>query len=124
MRNECLCREDVRQREQSFRVVFKEVNYIVLTGNRCALCRAVCRRGQLFTSKHSAGYEFEIMVEDLRSLLREFAGRKPWPTIQSTPESCARAGYDGAKRRTVSKVYAAVDMMGHLLGLHVTAASE
>ena len=75
---------------------------------------------------------FEILVEDVRSLLREFAGRKPQPTamivdsrtLQSTPESGARAGYDGAKRRKGSKVHAAVDTLGHLLALHVTAASE
>jgi transposase len=73
---------------------------------------------------------FEIMVEDLRSLLREFAGRNAKPTamildsrtLQSTPESGARAGYDGAKRRKGSKVHAAVDTLGHLLALHVTAA--
>jgi transposase len=72
------------------------------------------------------------MVEDLRSLLREFAGRKPSPTamildsrtLQSTPESGGRAGYDGAKRRKGSKVHAAVDTLGHLLALHVTAADE
>ena len=75
---------------------------------------------------------FEIMVEDLRSLLREFAERKPQPTamvvdsrtLQSTPESGARAGYDGAKRRKGAKVHAAVDTLGNLLALHVTAASE
>jgi Transposase DDE domain len=44
--------------------------------------------------------------------------------LQSTPESGARAGYDGAKRRKGSKVHAAVDTMGHLLALHVTAADE
>jgi transposase len=72
------------------------------------------------------------MVEDLRSLLREFVGRKPQPTamvvdsrtLQSTPESGARGGYDGAKRRKGSKVHAAVDTLGHLLALHVTAANE
>jgi transposase len=72
------------------------------------------------------------MVEDLRSLLREFAGRNAKPTamildsrtLQSTPESGARAGYDGAKRRKDSKVHAAVDTLGHLLALHVTAADE
>ena len=75
---------------------------------------------------------FEIMVEDLRMLLREFAGRKSQPTamildsrtLQSTPESGGRAGYDGAKRRKGSKVHAAVDTLGHLLALHVTAADE
>jgi len=72
------------------------------------------------------------MVEDLRMLLREFAGRKSQPTamildsrtLQSTPESGARGGYDGAKRRKGSKVHAAVDTLGHLLALHVTAANE
>src|ERR1700686_1387626 len=49
---------------------------------------------------------FEAMVHDLRVLLREYLGREGQPsamildsrTIQSTPESGARAGYDGAKR--------------------------
>jgi hypothetical protein len=36
-------------------------------------------------------------------------------TIQSTLESGARAGYDGAKRRKGAKVHAAVDSLGHLL---------
>src|SRR6202171_4491313 len=65
---------------------------------------------------------FETMVEDLRLLLREFTGRKAQPTamlldsrtIQSTPESGARAGYDGAKRRKGSKGHAAVDTLGNL----------
>ena len=45
-------------------------------------------------------------------------------TLQSTPESGARAGYDGAKRRKGSKVHIAVDTLGHLLALQVTAADE
>ncbi len=45
-------------------------------------------------------------------------------TLQSTPESGARGGYDGAKRRKGSKVHAAVDTLGHLLALHVTAADQ
>jgi transposase len=44
--------------------------------------------------------------------------------LESTPESGGRAGYDGAKRRKGSKVHAAVDTLGHLLALHVTAADE
>jgi hypothetical protein len=58
---------------------------------------------------------FQIMVEDLRSLLGEFAGRKSKPsamildsrTLQSTPESGGRAGYVGAKRHKRSNVHAA-----------------
>lgn len=34
------------------------------------------------------------------------------------------AGYDGAKRTKGSKVHMAVDTLGHLLSLHVTAADE
>lgn len=65
-------------------------------------------------------------------LLRLAAGREATPTaavmdsrtLQSTPESGERAGYDGAKRRKGSKVHLAVDTLGHLLTLHVTAADE
>src|SRR5260370_7315829 len=68
---------------------------------------------------------FEILVEDVRSLVREWAGRKGQPTavcidsrtLQSTPESGARAGYDGAKRRKGSKAHIAGDTLGHLLAL-------
>ncbi len=44
-------------------------------------------------------------------------------TLQSTPESGARAGYDGAKRKKGSKVHLAVDTLGQLLALHFTPAS-
>src|SRR5262249_39938419 len=75
---------------------------------------------------------FEAIVHDLRAILRFADGREPEPTavtldsrtIGSTPESGARAGYDGYKRRTGSKVHAAVDTLGHLLALHVTPADE
>jgi transposase len=45
-------------------------------------------------------------------------------TLQSTPESGPRAGYDGAIRQRGSKGQMAVDTLGHLLALHVTAANE
>jgi transposase len=75
---------------------------------------------------------FEAIVHDLRAVLRVAEGRNPEPTaavfdsrtIQSTPESGPRAGYDGYKRRKGSKVHMAVDTMGHLLTLHVTPANE
>jgi transposase len=99
-----------------------------------ASCRAICPWTAVYqqTQRWMRAGVFEILVEDVRSLLREFAGREPQPTamivdsrtLQSTPESGARAGYDGAKRRKGSKVHAAVDTLGHLLALHVTAASE
>jgi transposase len=75
---------------------------------------------------------FERLVQDLRELLRLQAGRPAQPTaaildsrtLQSTPESGAQAGYDGAKRRKGTKVHLAVDTLGHLLALHVTPADE
>jgi transposase len=75
---------------------------------------------------------FEDIVHDLRELLRLAASREAEPsaaiydgrTLQSTPESGGRAGYDGHKRRKGSKVHVAVDTLGHLLALHVTPANE
>jgi transposase len=65
-------------------------------------------------------------------MLRLAVGRDPEPsaavfdsrTLQSTPESGSRAGYDGAKRKKGSKVHMAVDTLGHLLAMHATPASE
>jgi len=73
---------------------------------------------------------FEAMAHDLRAVLRLAEGRTAAPaaaildsrTLRSTPESGARAGYDGAKRQKGSKLHAAVDTLGHLLALHVTPA--
>lgn len=75
---------------------------------------------------------FEAMAHDLRVVLRLAEGRAAEPsaaildsrTLRSTPESGARAGYDGAKRQKGSKLHAAVDTLGHLLALRVTPADE
>ena len=70
------------------------------------------------------------MAHDLRAVLRLAEGRAAAPsaaildsrTLRSTPESGARAGWDGHKRRKGSKTHAAVDTLGHLLALVVTPA--
>ncbi|GAB63573.1 transposase [Candidatus Jettenia caeni] len=76
---------------------------------------------------------FEAIVRDLREILRLAEGRKKEPsaaiidsqTIQSTPESGGRAGYDGHKKKKKgSKIHMAVDTLGHLLALQVTPAHE
>jgi transposase len=130
-----LCRENASQRDYLLRDVFNAVRYIAKTGSQWRFLPndlppwgAVYQQMRRWIDARC----FEIMVEDLRILLREFAGRKGQPTamildsrtLQSTPESGARGGYDGAKRRKGSKVHAAVDTLGHLLALHVTAADE
>ena len=130
-----LCREDARQREHSLRAVFNGLRYIVKSGNQWRMMPHDLPPWPIVyqqTQRWIRAGCFQVMVEDLRSLLPEFAGRTSQPTamivdsrtLQSTPESGARAGYDGAKRRKGSKVHAAVDTLGHLLALHVTAASE
>jgi transposase len=130
-----LCREDAGQREYPLRSVFNALRYIAKTGchwrmlpNDLPPWPVVYQQMRRWIDARC----FETMVEDLRTLLREYAGRKGQPTamildsrtLQSTPESGSRAGYDGAKRRKGSKVHAAVDTLGHLLALHVTAADE
>jgi hypothetical protein len=45
-------------------------------------------------------------------------------TLQSTPESGVRVGWDGAKRRKGTKIHLAVDTLDHLLALHVTPTNE
>ena len=75
---------------------------------------------------------FEALVHDLRLLLRLEDGRAGQPSaaildarvLQSSPESGARAGYDGHKRRKGSKVHAAVDTLGQLVALTVTPANQ
>jgi transposase len=72
------------------------------------------------------------MAHDLRAILRLLQERNPEPTavimdsrtMQSTPESGQRAGFDGHKKCKGSKVHAAVDTLGHLLALKVTPANE
>ena len=75
---------------------------------------------------------FEAMSHDLRAILRMALERKADPsavildsrTLQSTPESGGRAGFDGHKKRKGSKVHAAVDTLGYLLAVTATPANE
>ena len=130
-----LCRLDSEQREHDLRAVFNALRWLVRSGASWRMMPhdfppwpAVYQQMQRWLR---AGC-FEAMVHDLRVLLRAYAGRNVQPsaivldsrTLQSTPESGARAGYDGAKRRKGSKVHAAVDTLGELLALHVTPANE
>ncbi len=130
-----LCREDAGQRDYPLRSVFNALRYIAKTGSHWRMLPNDLPPWPVVYQQMRRWMDarcFETMVEDLRTLLREYAGRKGQPTavildsrtLQSTPESGARAGYDGAKRRKGSKVHAAVDTLGHLLALHVTAADE
>jgi transposase len=126
--------EDSAQRCHPSREVFNGLRYIVKTGapwrwmpNDLPPWEIVYQQAQRWLG---AGC-FEALAEDLRVVLRLAAGRSEQPkaaiidsrTLRSTPESGARAAYDGAKRKKGSKLHLAVDTLGHLLALHVTPAN-
>jgi transposase len=130
-----LMKEDAPQREHSLREVFDALRFLVRTGmqwrflpNDLPPWYTVYQQTQRWLK---AGV-FEDLVRDLRMLMREIEGRSPQPraaildsrTLQSSPESGERAGYDGHKRRRGSKVHLAVDTLGQLLALLVTPANE
>ena len=130
-----LMTEDAPQRDHSLRDVFNGLRWIARTGAQWRMMpndlppwHTVYQQTQRWLK---AGV-FEALVHDLRMLLREVADRMPQPraaifdarTLQSSPESGARAGWDGHKRRKGSKVHIAVDTLGHLLALLVTPANE
>ena len=130
-----LMKDDAPQRKHSLRELFNGLRWFVRAGcpwrmlpNDLPPWTAVQQQTQRWLR---AGC-FESMAEDLRLLLRLATGRADAPsaaildsrTLQSTPESGARAGFDGHKKRKGSKVHAAVDTLGHLLALKVTPANE
>lgn len=130
-----LMTEDAPQRNYELREVFNALRYLVRSG--CSW-RLLPHDFPPYYAVHSqlqrwlkAGV-FEAMIHDLRVFLRWADERDEHPTaaildsrtLQSTPESGADAGYDGAKKRKGRKVHLAVDTLGHLLALHVTPANE
>jgi transposase len=130
-----LMKEDAPQRKHSLRELCNGLRWFVRAGcpwrmmpNDLPPWHAV----QQQTRRWVRARCFEHMAHDLRVVLRLAAGKNAAPsaaildsrTLQSTPESGGRAGFDGAKKRKGSKVHAAVDTLGHLLALQVTAAHE
>lgn len=117
-----LMKEDVRQRDHDLRAVFNGLRWIIRTGaqwrmmpNDLAPWQTVYQQAQRWIG---AGV-FEEMVHDLRALLRLAKGKQAQPsaaifdgrTVQATPESGERAGYDGHKRRKGSNIHIAVDTL-------------
>ena len=128
-------REAAPQREHELRAIFNALRWMVRAG--CPW-RLLPNDLPPWTAVHQQALRwiragcFEAMAHDLRMVLRELSERASQPTavimdgrtVQSTPESGGRAGYDGHKRRKGSKVHIAVDTLGHLLALKVTPANE
>jgi len=131
----CLLSECVAQRKHDLRSVFNGLRYVARSGcawrylpNDLPPWEIVYQQTQRWLK---AGV-FETMAHDLRQVIRQLGGREPAPsaaivdsrTLCSTCESGPRAGYDGAKKRSGTKVHIAVDTLGHLLALSVTPADE
>jgi transposase len=127
--------EDAGQRRYELREVFNAVRWIVRAGAPWRLLPHELPPWAVVyqqTQRWMAAGCFETLVHDLRAILRLVEGRAPEPTavvldgrtLQSTPESGHRAGYDGHKKKRGSKTHVAVDTLGHLLALVVTPASE
>ena len=130
-----LMREEVPQRAYPLRALFNALRYLAHTGcswrylpHDLPPWQAVY---QQWTRWRDARV-FESIVHDLNELQRVLLGRPATPTaivldgrtLQSTPESGHRAGYDGAKKRKGSKAHIAVDTLGHLLSVVITPANE
>lgn len=130
-----LMTEDAPQRTYNLREVFNGLRWLVRAGAAWRLLPHDLPPWTIVyqqTQRWIRAGVFEAMNHDLRRLLRHFEARNENPTaaiidsrtLQSTPTSGWRAGYDGAKRRKGSRVHLLVDTIGHLLTLHATAANE
>ena len=127
--------EGAPQRAYPLREVFNALRWLVRTGAPWRMLPHDLPPWPIVyqqTQRWLAAGVFDDLVQDLRRILRLAEGRGPEPTaaivdsrtLQSTPESGGRAGYDGAKRRKGSKVHLAVDTLGQFLALHVTPAND
>jgi len=130
-----LMRADAPQRAHDLREVFNAIRYVVRTGCQWRMLPHDLPDWTVAYQQARRWFQagvFEEVAHDLRMILRLVQEREAQPsatildgrTVQSTPESGQRAGYDGAKKRNGSKVHAAVDTLGNLLALKVTAANE
>ncbi len=112
-------REAAPQRDDSLREGFNGLRWIIRTGaqwwmmpNDLPPRTTVYQQGQRWLK---AGV-FAVTGHNLRELLRLAQGRTEQPsaaifdsrTLQSSPESGDRAGYDGAKRRKGSRMHRAL----------------
>ena len=123
------------QRKHDLREIFNALRYLVKTGCQWRMLphdfpewNAVYQQARRWMDAKC----FETAAHDLRMIARLVEEREAQPTatiidsrtLQSTPESGARGGYDGAKKKKGAKTHIAVDTLGNLLALVVTAADQ
>jgi transposase len=130
-----LMREDAPQRDYLLRDLFDALRYVVKTSCQWRYLphdfppwTAVYQQARRWLEARV----FEDAAHDLREMIRLALERGPHPTavimdgrtLQSTPESGSRAGFDGHKKKQGSKVHIAVDTLGNLLALVTTPANQ
>jgi transposase len=111
-----LMREDVPQREYPMRDLFNAMRYVVRTGCQWRYLphdfppwAAVYQQARRWID---AGV-FETITHELRVIVRMIEDHESHPsgvnfdgrTMQSSPESGARTGFDGHKRKKGSKIH-------------------
>lgn len=130
-----LMTEDAPQRKHDLREIFNALRYLIRTGAPWRLLPNDFPRWEAVYQQTQRWLQADVFfaaAQDLRLILRQLHEKEPQPTaaifdsrtLQSTPESGHRSGYDGHKRKKGSKVHLAVDTLGHLLALIVTPANE
>lgn len=123
------------QRRYPIREVFNAIRYVAHTGGQWRQLPHDFPPWPVVYQQMRRWLEagvFEQLMQDVRDLLRELDGRIASPsacvldsrTLQSTPESGARSGFDAAKRRKGTKVHLAVDTLGYPLATEASAANE
>lgn len=130
-----LMKADAPQRDHDLREVLTGLRWIVRTGSPWRYMPHDLPPYQTVYQQVQRWFRagcFEAIVADLRALIRLGEGKSVEPTaaifdsrrLQGTPERGAGGGYDGAKKRTRSKLPLAVDTLGEFLALVVTPANE
>jgi len=126
---------DARQRKYVIRDVLNALLWVARTGAQWAYLPHDFPPAETVRQQAHRWFEaecFQHAAHDLRLLSRVEQSRSGEPsaiiidsrTLQSTPESGHRAGFDGAKKRKGTKVHLAVDTLGHLLAVLTTPANK
>lgn len=130
-----LTKEDAAQRKYPIRDVLNALFWMARSGapweylpNDLPPAEFVRQQASRWFGHHC----FEDMVHDLRIMTRVQQQKNAHPTaviidsrtLQSTPESGSRAGFDGAKKKKGTKIHLVVDTLGDLLAVLATPANE
>lgn len=127
--------EDAPQRKYEIREMVNALFYVARTGVQWEMLPHDLPPAEIVRQQAQRWFErgcFENMLHVSRIFSRVQQCKNAEPsavildsrTLQSTPESGHRAGFDGAKKRKGTKVHIVVDTLGHLLTLLSTPANE